>query len=177
MAGGALLLAAGFALIPRLITKCSTSIDEDGPDFSASVIANASPLVGTPDDASPQKTLTLSTLRGHPIVLDFWATWCGPCQVEAPIVNGISERFKDRGLVVIGVNTSDAAGQSLAPAFAKRKGLTFPIVFDDDDVIAHKYGVESLPTLVVLNKQGKIAAVRRGVTSATELERLVRSVL
>ena len=140
--------------------------------FTASVIANA------PDGAdAAQPTMTLSALRGHPVVLDFWATWCGPCQAEAPIVNGISQRFKDRGLVVIGVNTSDASGRTLAPAFAKRKGLTFPIVFDEDDVIAHKYSVENLPTLIVLNKEGKITAVRRGVTSDTELERLVRSVL
>ena len=165
-----LALAAGFALVPRVTASCGkASGDEDGPDFTASVIANAL------DPA--QKTMTLSTLRGHPVILDFWATWCGPCQAEAPIVNGIAQRFKDKGLVVIGVNTSDAAGRSLAPAFAAKKGLTFPIVFDDDDAIAHKYRVDNLPTLVVLSKDGKIVAVRHGVTGDADLERLVRQVL
>ena len=165
-----LALAAGFALVPRLTASCGkVSGDEDGADFTASVIAN--PI------EPGQKTMTLSALRGHPVILDFWATWCGPCQAEATIINSIAQRFKDRGLVVIGVNTSDASGRTLAPAFAARKGLTFPIVFDEDDGIAHKYRVDNLPTLVVLNKEGKIVAVRRGVTSDADLERLVRQVL
>ena len=165
-----LVLAAGFALVPRLTASCGkASGTEEGADFTASVVAN--PL------EPAQKTLTLSSLRGRPVILDFWATWCGPCQAEAPIVNGIAQRFKDKGLVVVGVNTSDAAGRLLAPAFATRKGLTFPIVFDDEDAIAHKYQVESLPTLIVLSKEGKIVAVRRGVTGDADLERLVRQVL
>lgn len=163
-------LAAGFAVVPRVTAGCGkASGTEDGPDFTASVIANP------PDPA--QKTLTLSSLRGHPVILDFWATWCVPCQAEAPIVNGIAQRFKDKGLVVIGVNTSDAGGRLLAPAFAAKKGLTFPIVIDEDDAIAHKYQVENLPTLIVISKEGKIVAVRRGVTGDADLERLVRQVL
>src|SRR4051794_30082657 len=106
-----LALAAGFALVPRVTASCNkTSGDEMGPDFTASVIANA---------AEPgQKTMTLSELRGHPVLIDFWATWCQPCQAELPIVNGIARRFKNEGLVVIGVNTDDTNGRQLAPVLA-----------------------------------------------------------
>jgi cytochrome c biogenesis protein CcmG, thiol:disulfide interchange protein DsbE len=165
-----LALAAGFAVVPRVTQSCGkTSGSEDAPDFTASVVAN-SPEPG-------QKTMTMSDLRGHPVLLDFWATWCGPCQAEAPIVNAVAQRFKDKGLVVIGVNTSDAEGRTLAPMFALRKGLSFPIVFDDGDSIARKYRVDNLPTLVIVSKEGKMVAVRHGVTSDAELERLVRQVL
>ena len=165
-----LALAAGFAFVPRATASCGkTTGDEDGPDFTASVIANPS--------EPGQKTMTLSGLRGHPVVLDFWATWCGPCQVELPIVNGIAKRFKSEGVVVLGVNTQDSEGRALAPVLAARKGLTFPILLDEDNAISRKYHVDGLPTLVVIAKDGKIAAVRTGVTGEAELERLVRKVL
>lgn len=163
-----LALAAAFAFVPRLTNGCGkASGNEDAPDFTATVVAN--PLDPT------QTTLTLGALRGHPVVLDFWATWCGPCQAEAPIVNAIAQRFRDKGLVVIGVNTSDAEG--LAEKYAAKKGLSFPIVYDDGNTIANKYKVDNLPTLIVVSKEGKIIAVRHGVTSDSDLERLVRQVL
>jgi cytochrome c biogenesis protein CcmG, thiol:disulfide interchange protein DsbE len=161
-------LAAGFALIPRATQSCGkASGTEEAPDFTATVVANA------PDPA--ETSLTMSKLRGHPVILDFWATWCGPCQAQSPIVNGIAQRFKDKGLVVVGVNTSDAEG--LAERFAAKKGLLFPMVYDAGNAIANKYRVDNLPTLIVVSKEGKIVAVRHGVTGDSDLERLVRQVL
>jgi thiol-disulfide isomerase/thioredoxin len=163
-------LAAGFALIPRLTNGCgATKANQEAPDFTAKLLANA-PEKG-------QSSMTLSALRGHPVVLDFWATWCGPCQAEAPIVNSLGQRFKDKGLVVIGVNTSDPDGPTLAPLFAAKKGLTFPILYDEKNRIASSYDVDSLPSLIVVSKEGKIFAVRHGVTSESDLERLIRQVL
>ena len=161
-------LAAGFAFVPRATQSCGKATGtEEAPDFTASFVAN-------PPDAM-QKTMTMSALRGHPVVLDFWATWCGPCQAEAPIVNGLAQRFKDKGLVVIGVNTSDAEG--LAARYAVRKGLSFPIVYDEGNAIAGEYRVDNLPSLIVISKEGKMVAIRHGVTSDADLERLVRQVL
>jgi len=164
-----LALAAGFAVVPRLTASCGKTADEEGPDFTASVIANAA-------DPS-QTTITLSSLRGHPVLIDFWATWCAPCQAELPIVNGIARRFKNDGLVVLGVNTDDKDGNVLAPALVARKGITFPILLDPDNAVGRKYHVDGLPTLVVLSKEGKVVAVRSGVTGEAELERLLRKVL
>lgn len=177
-------LAAGFALIPRVTRGCegAASVDEVAPDFSARIVANADfvgPLVGS-DGGDSQggdapKRLDLANLRGRPVVLDFWATWCGPCQAESPIVNTIAQRYKDRGLAVIGVNTSDEDG--LAAHFARKKGLTFPIVYDENNAIAKKYNVSSLPTLIVVSKTGKVVAIRHGVTSDAALDDIIRKYL
>ncbi|MBS2016510.1 MAG: TlpA family protein disulfide reductase [Deltaproteobacteria bacterium] len=161
-------LAAGFVAIPRATSSCNgrhgTEVAED---FTAKVVAN--PM--QPD----QKTFTLSSVKGKPVVLDFWATWCGPCQAEAPIVDSIARRFKDQGLVVVAVNTGDSPG--LAEVFMERKKLTLTTVFDEGNVAARKYNADTLPTLVVIDKDGKITAVRHGVTGESDLERLIRAVL
>ncbi|HVJ94378.1 MAG TPA: TlpA disulfide reductase family protein [Labilithrix sp.] len=166
-------LAAGFALIPRATRGCEgAALDEDAPNFTAPIVANGENL-GT--EGSPPASLELRSLRGRPIVLDFWATWCGPCQAEAPIINALALRYKDKGLAVVGVNTSDESG--LAERFARKKGLSFPIVYDENNTIAKQYGITSMPTLVVVSKTGKIVAVRRGVTSDSALDEIVRRYL
>lgn len=167
---GVLALAAGFALIPRMTKGCeAASLDEDAPAWEAKVVANGAAL---PD--SPER-LKLESLRGHAVILDFWATWCGPCQMEAPVVNTIAQRYKDRGLAVVGVNTSDEDG--LAAQFARQKHLAFPMVYDEGNHIAKAYGVQNLPTLVVISKTGKVVAIRTGVTSDSALDEIVRRYL
>lgn len=167
---GVLVLAAGFALIPRATKGCeSASLDEDAPDWEAKVVVNGAAL------PTASERLKLTELRGHPVILDFWATWCGPCQMEAPVVNAIAQRYRDRGLVVVGVNTSDEDG--LAAQFFRRKRLDFPVVYDEGNRIAKQYGVSNLPTLIVVSKTGKIVAIRTGVTSDSALDDIVRRYL
>ncbi len=172
---GVLALAAGFALIPRATDGCaSAALDEEAPDWDAKIVANAG-AVTREAGVEPTDRLDLKSLRGHAVVLDFWATWCGPCQMEAPIVNTIAQRYRSRGLAVVGVNTSDEDG--LAAAFVRKKQLGFPVVYDESNTIAKKYGVRNLPTLVVISKTGKIVAVRTGVTSDNALDEIVRRYL
>lgn len=162
-----LTLAAGFALVPRAVRSCDAGNDQAAADFTANVIANKEIAGGD--------KLTLSALRGKPVVLDFWATWCGPCQMTAPIVNSVAQRYREKGLVVVGVNVDDDTFP--VERFVKRKNLTFPIVWDDGKAISRDYGASTLPTLVVVSKEGKIVAVRHGVTSESDLDALVRRVL
>ena len=162
----ALLLAllACFAVLPRLFHRESSALSgKDAPELGLKFVANA-----------PAETTeaSLAAFRGHPVLLDFWATWCGPCRMEAPTVDRIAQRYKDQGLTVVGVNTSDEQGN--AAPFARRNRLSFPIAYDEGQRAAAAYGVENLPTLVIINKEGKIAAVRTGVTSDAELDALVR---
>ncbi len=179
---GALLivgLLAAFAWLPRLIHSHDTEVGGAAPPMKVPLIANAEGLVemnvapGAP--ALPPTTVSMDDLKGHAVLLDFWATWCGPCKAMAPVVDRVSTRFKSRGLVVIGVNTSDEEG--LGAMWAKDHHLGYPIAFDDGNKVARTYGVDVLPTLVVISKAGKVIGRRSGVTPADELERLVNDAL
>ena len=156
-----------FAFAPRLLPRL-----QSGPSISGDAAEVDLPLVL---NGNGQDRFRLSAQKGKPVLLDFWATWCGPCRAEAPIIDKVASRFKDRGLVAIGVNTSDEDG--LAAPWIASKGLHFPIVYDAHNATARAYGVESLPTLIILSKTGRITAVRTGVTSQDELESLIREVL
>jgi cytochrome c biogenesis protein CcmG/thiol:disulfide interchange protein DsbE len=164
------ILVAGFALVPRAVHAMFKSGEGAvAPAFSLPVLLSD----GAP--ATSASKLSLAQLQGKVVILDFWASWCGPCQLEAPLVNKVAQRFKDRGVVAVGINTSDQAGRGTA--WALSKGLTFPIVHDDDEAAAHAYNVDSLPTLVVISRTGRIVATRTGVTDDAELDSLVRQAL
>jgi cytochrome c biogenesis protein CcmG/thiol:disulfide interchange protein DsbE len=164
-------LVLGFALLPRLVAFRQPSIvGRDAPDFSLSMVANGATLGG---DGG---TLTMGQLRGHAVLLDFWATWCPPCRIEAPIVDQIARRWRDRGVVVVGVDT-DTPDQGDPRAFALTHGLTYPIVHDVVGAASRLYEIESLPTLVVLSRTGKVVAVRTGITDQVEIERLLARAL
>jgi cytochrome c biogenesis protein CcmG/thiol:disulfide interchange protein DsbE len=166
--GLVLALLAGFAALPRVLHgKDSVRIGHDAPNFTLSVVANGTVL------GADQPTLSLNDLRGKVVLLDFWATWCEPCRLEAPIIDQLSRRWRDQGLVVVGVDT-DLPGQGNPAAFAQSRRLSYPIVQDATGDATHAYGVEDLPTLIVVSRSGKIAAIRTGLTDDAELDRIVR---
>ncbi len=159
-------LLAAFAFLPRLFPEQGSAIvGHDAPDFRLGVVANG-----------PPGPLGVHDLQGKVVVLDFWATWCGPCRAEAPILDALSRRWHDRGVAVVGVDT-DTPDQGDPAAFARAEGLSYPIVHDETGVVSRRYGVEGLPTLVVLSPAGKVIAVRTGLTDEGELERLIRKAL
>lgn len=158
----ALGLLFGSSFLSRFFPSATDKLlGHPAPDFSLAVVQNG--------DAGSR--MRLSDLRGHAVILDFWASWCGPCQMTAPVLDRMARRDQDKGLVVVGINTSDEPGNGAA--FARKKGLSYPIVFDEANQVASEYGVESLPTLVVINKQGDVVAVRSGAEDSAELDRLV----
>jgi cytochrome c biogenesis protein CcmG/thiol:disulfide interchange protein DsbE len=156
----ALSVLFGFAILPRLF-PANTLVGKPAPDFALDVVAS-----GAAGDR-----IHLEELRGNTVILDFWATWCEPCERIAPILDRVSRKHQGKGLVVVGVNTSDQPG--LAPAFAKKKGLSYPIVYDDGDQVAQRYGVTNLPTLVVINAQGNVVAIRVAPEDESTIEGLV----
>jgi cytochrome c biogenesis protein CcmG, thiol:disulfide interchange protein DsbE len=152
------------AALPRLALHRHPLVGKPAPDFALDVIHNG----------EPGAKLQLAKLQGQPVLLAFWATWCGVCRAETPALNRVAERYKDRGLVVVGVDTNDKPG--LGAPIAKRLGMVYPIVYDDRDV-DDLYGVEALPTLVVVGRDGQVQAVRVGLTDESALDALVSAVL
>lgn len=120
-------------------------------------------------EAAPDFTLqtvdgrpfTLSELRGQAVVLNFWATWCEPCQREMPALQAAYEAYRDKGVVVVGVNFGES--QATVRGFLSRRGVTFPVVLDRDQQITTKvYGVKSFPTTVFIDPRGTVQAVHVG---------------
>jgi len=155
----------GLSVLPRLFPAARGLVGKPAPDFVLDVVHN-----GDRGDR-----VHLAELKGHPVVLDFWATWCGPCQVQAPVLDRLSRRLGPRGLVVLGIDTNDQPG--LAARFALQKGLSYPIVYDAGDQTATLYGVGTLPTLFVIDAGGQVVAVRFGPESEAALDELVAPLL
>lgn len=104
-------------------------------------------------------TLTLSDLKGKPVILNFWATWCGPCKIEMPLFIHAYDSHKDR-LAMIGVNVQEQAGP--VQAFVGQYGITFPVVLDADGQVSTIYQVRALPTTVFIAADGTVSAMHRG---------------
>ncbi len=165
-----LALAAGFALVPKALDAMKTQNTEAAHDFDASLMPSSAraQLVGD--------RVKLSALHGKPVLLDFTASWCPSCQRQGPIVDSIADRFQKDGLVIVGIDTNEK-NKDFADYWVKKKSYHFPIVFDEDSKVAEAYGVDVMPTLVFISKDGRIAAVRHGITPPEEIASLVKRLL
>jgi cytochrome c biogenesis protein CcmG, thiol:disulfide interchange protein DsbE len=99
--------------------------------------------------------LSLRSLRGKTVVLNFFASWCAPCKREAPVLEQLWRRDRDNQLVILGIDTGpDAAGDGRR--FVKAHGITYPVVFDPNADLANRYALPGLPVTYVLNARGRI---------------------
>ena len=155
----------GLAVLPRLAPGGHAMIGKPAPDVTLPVAANG----------DPGARMQLSDLKGQAVILDFWASWCGPCAIQAPILERVARRYEKKGLVVLGVNVDDPV--AIAQQFAARKGLTYPIVLDAGRDASVRYDVDKLPTMVVIDKEGKVAAYLTAIVDEASLEEIIAQVL
>jgi len=110
--------------------------------------------------------LRLGEMRGRVVLVNFWATWCGPCKVEMPHLNRIYEKYRSAGFVLLGVNIDDDPRQ--ASALATRMGLKFPVLFDTDKAVTRRYALDSMPGTVLIDRDGKVRHVHKGYREGVE---------
>lgn len=103
--------------------------------------------------------VTLSKLRGKPVVINVWASWCPPCRAEMPALEKAYRIYKEMGVVVIGVNTTYQDSKTDAAAFIQEFGLTFPIALDMDGTMSKNYLITGLPTTFFVDSRGVIRNV------------------
>lgn len=118
--------------------------------------------------------LALDALRGRPVILNFWATWCGPCAVEMPELQRLQDTFGD-ALTVVGVNTGES--RAIVQAWADDRDVTFPLVLDTSNRVAAAYQLRGQPTTFVLDADGRIVDILYGPSSFTDLSRRVEPLL
>jgi len=101
------------------------------------------------------RLVTLSDLRGKVVLLNFWATWCGPCRVEMPAMEQLYRTFLRKDFEILAVST-DAQGEAVTRPFQQENRLTFPILHDDDYRVGLTYGARSLPMTFMVDREGVI---------------------
>lgn len=136
------------------------------PDFSAQTPANESYALGDYIDREGE--------NGRPLVLNFWASWCGPCRMEMPAFERASLKYADRA-GVLGINQAESA--ETIERFAQTTGVTYPLLVDEDWTINNKYGVSNLPTTIFVDAQGVIREVFVGTMNQAVLEDKINSLL
>jgi len=104
-------------------------------------------------------TLSLESLRGKAVFLNFWASWCPPCRAEMPSIEKVYQAYQGRGLVVLGVNTTFQDSESDVAAFVEQFGLTFPILLDREGGVSRRYQMRGLPSTFFIDRQGIIRTV------------------
>lgn len=128
------------------------------------------PLLGS------RATASLADFRGKIVVLNVWASWCKPCADEAPALEAVHRRYRDRGVTVVGADMDDATGDALR--FVRRFHLTYPNLRYTSDQVAKDFGTTQLPETFVIDRSGRIAAASRtGQITEPQLTRMIEPLL
>ena len=183
LAGGiaAVLIGAAFValLAYGLVTKSPDRTVDDGLRKSGAVAAPglSQPVLERGDLGEPLqarlghvfagRSVALAQLRGTPVVLNFWASWCDPCRAEAPVLRRTWSRERPRGVLFLGLNMQDITDD--AHAFTRATGVTYPSLRDRSNGVAHRWGVTGLPETFFLSAQGRVVGHVIGAVSPAQL--------
>jgi thiol-disulfide isomerase/thioredoxin len=118
--------------------------------------------------------VSLATLRGRPVVIDFWATWCAPCEFQIPILNEIQERYGQR-VAVLGIAV-DAGGREVVAPYAEEHGIAYRVLLGDE-ALAQRYGAIGFPSLYVVGADGTIRSRHVGLVEPEELSEALEAAL
>ena len=148
------------AVLP-LSALAAASVGKPAPSFTAPLASGG--------------TLSLSSLHGKPVYLNFFATWCAPCNAEAPDINALQKQYQRRGFVTIGVDEREDADK--AKSFVHKFGLTYKAVVDENGDVLNPYGAIGLPVHVFIDRRGNVKLIRNGEMSKAEIEAAIKSIL
>jgi peroxiredoxin len=146
---------------------------------AAAVLAVALPVLATssstpaPDFSLPSnsgKTVNLSQFKGQVVMINFWATWCGPCRQEMPLLEGIYKKYHKMGFTLLGVNVEPDSNP--AQAWLKQTPVSFPVLFDKESKVSTLYKVSGMPSTVIIDRKGNVQFIHRGYKPGDENEYL-----
>jgi peroxiredoxin len=106
------------------------------------------------------ENVRLSEYRGQVVLINFWASWCGPCRQEMPELDNIHRKYADLGFTVFGVNVEQ--DRAMADKVLRDIPVSFPILFDDANRVSELYGVDAMPVTVLVDRRGEIRYLHRG---------------
>ncbi len=158
--------SAGFMII--LIAALNTGAVElkKAPDFSARTVAR-------------RQVILSELVKKGPVLIDFWALWCIPCLKELPHLQTIYQKYKDQGLSVLAINQDDPSSESKVRPFLRGKRYTFDVIIDTNKELWRKFKIVSLPTLFLIDTEGRIYTSHTGYRPGDEnaLEQEIQTLL
>lgn len=146
----------------------------------AAAHAAVTPQAAAPDftlKSADGRNLRLVEQRGQVVLVNFWASWCGPCKVEMPHLNKLYDKYRASGFTLLAVNIDDDA--RTGSATAAKWGLKFPVLLDADKQVSRLYDLSSMPTTVLIDRDGKVRYLHRGYKDGVEdtYERQIRELV
>ena len=158
-----ILLGFGFGILAATSLASSGLTGQPAPDFALK--------------SSSGENLRLSEYRGDVVMVNFWATWCGPCRQEMPLLDELYTRYQRVGFSLLGVNIDD--NSSKAMNMVSELGVSFPVLFDARKDVSRLYEVEAMPVTVLIDREGMVRYVHHGYEPGIEEKYLdqIRSLL
>lgn len=160
---GLLVVAIVFTIYTN-VTKDKNAVlraGDDAPDFT---------LI----DMNGEKH-QLSDYKGQGVFLNFWGTWCKPCEREFPIIDEQYKNYKDQGLEILAVNVGES--NLKVQSYIDRKGLTFPVLIDNNKSVINAFHINPLPTTILINSEGKIEKIITGEMSEESIKQYMEQIL
>jgi len=121
-------------------------------------------------DARGGSKISLTQYKGQVVMLNFWASWCGPCRQEMPLLENIYKKYNKMGFTMIGVNVEPDS--KAAEGFLKQTPVSFPVIYDKDSTVSKAYDVSGMPSTVIIDRKGNIRVLHRGYKPGDENEYL-----
>ena len=135
---------------------------------------NQTPRIGKPApdfqfQSSEGQPTSLSDLKGKPVLINFWATWCRPCRMEMPYLQQVYDEWQEKGLVVLAINIKESPSQ--VEEFMQSQGLSLPVLLDSQGKVASQYGIQAIPVTFFVDRDGIIQDIKFGpFQSKAEIE-------
>ncbi len=129
-----------------LISQLSFAAESPAPDFTLK--------------STGGNNLRLSEMRGQVVLVNFWASWCGPCRQEMPLLDDLHSKYSKLGFTVLGVNVDKS--QAAADKILKDIPVTFPVLYDPEGTVSQQYNVSAMPTTIIIDRNGNMRYLHKG---------------
>ena len=139
-------------LILPAVHASAVALQDQAPDFTLKSLQGSN--------------LRLEEYRGQVVLINFWASWCGPCRQEMPLLDRLHHRYQDTGFAVLGVNVEGEAGP--AQEIVDKTNVTFPVLIDTNQKVSEMYNLEAMPSTVVVDRDGVVRYIHRGYKPGDE---------
>jgi thiol-disulfide isomerase/thioredoxin len=163
------------------------------PASSPDAMLTSSPLIGKPapnftlQDLSGKK-ISLDSYKGKALMINFWATWCGPCKIETPWLVELRNEYSPRGFEILGISAEDddladndvkgwAKDKAAIASFVKQEHMSYPVLINGDSISNTYGGLEAMPTSFFVDRTGKVVAVQLGITSKDDMAAKIQKAL